>query len=200
MGDLAVNPIYQALVDDAYDTSSDEDAEEILRYLYKDSKRKFDRYVRVPAIRVNLDLMDTATFLHQYRFTRRQLERITIALKLPEVYVTSSRYKFPRLEAICILLHRLAYPTRIVTLVITYGRSKSSISELINELSSFIYFKCKQLLRFNLNVFSAKNMERYALAIYRRSHCLDKCIGFVDATVKAILSSKRRSACSLQWP
>ena len=74
-----------------------------------------------------------------FRFSVEQIHLLCDLLKIPEKFVTKNRHAAPGWEVFCMLLRRFAYPCRLSDLKQLFGRHKSQILELINELASFLH-------------------------------------------------------------
>ena len=70
-----------------------------------------------------------------YRFQKSDIPILARALSLPAVYRCEQRTKATGIEALLILLRRLAYPNRLVDLVKIFGRSKTELSLIFNTVS-----------------------------------------------------------------
>src|ERR1700741_1479687 len=62
--------------------------------------------------RLDLKLLDDRECMFHFRFTRSQIHELVQALGLPEIYKTADRHKFSSVEAMCVVLRRLAFPAR----------------------------------------------------------------------------------------
>ncbi|KAK9257500.1 hypothetical protein V1507DRAFT_14204 [Lipomyces tetrasporus] len=93
-----------------------------IRALKRDRLRLHD--IHIPSLRLSLDNMLDDDIRLKFRFTKLQLQILAEELLLPEFIITESRYKAHKLEALCLLLRRLAYPNRLYDLVVTFGRSR----------------------------------------------------------------------------
>ncbi|GFR83775.1 hypothetical protein ElyMa_002400900, partial [Elysia marginata] len=60
------------------------------------------------------------------------------ALHLPEFVETPNRLTISRVEALCILLRRLAYPSRLVDVGRVFGRHPADISTVTNVMLNTI--------------------------------------------------------------
>lgn len=108
-------------------------------------------------------------------------------MDIPEVFKTSHRYVFTDLEALCLLCARLRSAGDKFELIRDYNRSQSSISQIINELSTYLDDKWSELLNFDTEgVLCQKNLKRYALAIYCRGAPSKTIWGFINCTIRRI--------------
>ena len=84
------------------------------------------------------------------RFQKRDMERLRDALQLPVHYICSQGTTATGMEALMILLRRLAYPNRWSDLVPVFGRMVSELSLIFNKVNksvaSFIHLCCRSCL------------------------------------------------------
>ena len=75
--------------------------------------------------------------IHFCRFQKRDMQRLCLALNLPEIYTCCQGTTATGLEALMIMLRRLAYPSRLYDLVTLFGRTEQEISGIFAEVISF---------------------------------------------------------------
>ncbi|CAG2231528.1 unnamed protein product [Mytilus edulis] len=91
------------------------------------------------------------------------------------------------IDGLCMVLRRLAYPCRLEDLEYIFGRSKTELSLIINEVLDYIHDNhCHLLSDFNMSWLSQESLERFADAVFDRDGPLDSCWGFIDGTVRPI--------------
>jgi hypothetical protein len=113
-------------------------------------------------------------------------------LEIPEIFRTSSRYAFPRVEALALLLARFKSAADISDLTRKYSRCGTSISELVNELSEDLDNRWRHLLDFDTDgLLSPAKMQQYAAAIHAKGAPLDGVWGFMDCTIWGICRPSR---------
>ena len=113
--------------------------------------------------------------------------RLKDALGFPETLVGYNRTKVSGLEALCVILRRLAYPKRMIDLVPIFGRSKQELSIIFNLALSYIYDNfCNLLTDFNQHWLTPANLRRYADAVHAKGAPLTNCWGFIDGTARPI--------------
>ncbi|RLO01547.1 hypothetical protein DYB28_009789, partial [Aphanomyces astaci] len=69
----------------------------------------------IPDIRYNLNAVSDANALLDFRFDVMGIKKLGYLLGLSVVVISAQRYRASRDEAMCILLGRLAFPTRFHT-------------------------------------------------------------------------------------
>ena len=91
------------------------------------------------------------------------------------------------LEALCLLLRRLAYPCRLSDLVPRFGRSVPKLSLVLSQVTDFIYDQhSHQICDWNEALLRPDMLEAYEAAISAKGAALNNCFGFIDGTVGAI--------------
>ncbi|KAJ7170969.1 hypothetical protein C8R46DRAFT_853779, partial [Mycena filopes] len=134
-----------------------------------------------------LTSLDPANCRYQFRFYAAEIYDLAVALDIPAVFRTKSRYAFPRIEALGILLARFRSAGDMFELTTKYNRSQGAISEIVNELSEFLDERWSHLLDFDTNtLLSQERMTEYAAAVYAAGAPL-KCVwAFIDCTIRAM--------------
>ena len=74
-----------------------------------------------------------------HRFQKDDLERLKLALSLPEKYTCRQGTIATGMEALLILLRRLSYPNRWCDLVPFFGRSESELSNIFKIVRFYAY-------------------------------------------------------------
>ena len=74
-----------------------------------------------------------------YRFAKDDMSRLASALALPELYVCSQGTRATGMEALMVLLRRLAYPSRWCDLVSLFGRTEPELSMIFNTVSKCVH-------------------------------------------------------------
>ncbi|GFR71691.1 hypothetical protein ElyMa_000359200 [Elysia marginata] len=74
-----------------------------------------------------------------FRFLKEDIPRLAQALHLPEFVETPNRLTISGVEALCILLRRLAYPSRLVDVGRVFGLHPADISTVTNVMLNIIY-------------------------------------------------------------
>ncbi|ETV65980.1 hypothetical protein H257_17399 [Aphanomyces astaci] len=83
-------------------------------------------------IRYNLNAVSDANALLDFRFDVMGVKRLGYLLGLPAV-VTTQRYRASWDEAMCIMLGRLAFPTRFHTMIQTFGCSRAALCAILDQ-------------------------------------------------------------------
>lgn len=109
-------------------------------------------------------------------------------LNIPDVIKCCQGTKASGVDALCIILRRLAYPNRLCDITHTFGRSDSELSLIFNETLNLIYEEHRhRLSRLDQEWI---NPEAFAEAIHRKGAPTRNVWGFIDGTVRPICRPK----------
>ena len=113
-------------------------AEEFLIVLdeYHSSNPEFPYHEYAP---FDLDNMDEAECLAEYRFEKRHLHLLAEALRVPANFTTPQRSRVDGMEGLCILLRRLSYPCRYSDMISRFACAVPVLSMVTNEVINFLY-------------------------------------------------------------
>lgn len=166
--------------DDDFNSESSTD-EELALILYLKQRKK------ATSTRFNFDAPDLAPeWKLLFRFTKPQIEELANLLEIPNPYITSSRHSMSSIEALCILLRRLAYPNRLSDISRIFGRSTAALSVIVNEMIDFIYDNWKHLLTWDRHRLTQEKLQHFADSVFNKNAPLTSVIGFIDGTVRGI--------------
>ncbi|OAD76509.1 hypothetical protein PHYBLDRAFT_165036 [Phycomyces blakesleeanus NRRL 1555(-)] len=98
---------------------------------------------------------------------------------------TPSEFSLPMTLALMIVLRRMVFPARLVDLSLLFGKGKSTLSVIFNEMIEKIYIKFYSALKFDYCQFRESNLMRFSRAIRERSPAM-YCVGFIDGTFNKI--------------
>ena len=93
------------------------------------------------------------------------------ALELPEFYTGHQGFVFTWIEALMVMLRRLAYPNRLCDLVDIFGRAEPELS---------IVFNMVTLRHVNCHVFMSHKLISFTLIVYKG--CIHACMYFYKNT------------------
>jgi AraC-like DNA-binding protein len=127
---------------------------------------------------------------HRIR-TKDDLVLLTNTLRLPNLIICNNGLKVVLLEAICIVLRRLAYPARLDDLARQFGRTKDELSRIFNTTVKLLYERYGHLLQWDKDRLTPRKLKEYADAISNKGSPLKRCVGFVDGTVRQICRPKK---------
>ena len=115
------------------------------------------------------------------------MERLGNALGLPESFICHQRTRADKIEGLCMVLKRLAYPCRFNDMIHRFGRAVPELSMITNTVEEFIYQNHHHwVTRWNENLLSPVKLQEYADAVTEKGSPLRNCFGFIDGTVGPI--------------
>jgi len=115
------------------------------------------------------------------------LEDMTEALQIPDPFITRTRSSFSALEALCLLCARLRTAGNLADMTILYNRSKSAVSECVNELVCYLDETWEHLLACDDTfLLHPSRLQSYADAIYSQGAPIQTVFGFIDCTIRRI--------------
>lgn len=135
----------------------------------------------IPSSRLSLDDFTDADCKIAFRFDRQGVEKLCVLLRLPDVVVTPSRDKCLAIEALCLVLYRLAYPVRLATQIRVFGRSGPSMSRIFLTTIDFIYNRWSTLLFIPLQLLQHR-LDQYCTVVQNRGGVVPGVFGFLDGT------------------
>lgn len=120
-----------------------------------------------------------------FRFKHEEIFRLIKVLKLPSVIRCSDRTRADSCEALCIVLHRLAFPIRLYSMQHIFRRGESSISHIFHTTLKMIYDLNHRCLGFdNASWLNEERFIAYARATERQFSPLKNCVAFIDGTFR----------------
>ena len=137
--------------------------------------------------RFTLDTLEESEIFAEFRVRKRDIERLADALGLPESFVCHQRTRADKIEGLCMVLKRLAYPCRYSDLIHRFGRAVPELSMITNAVEEFIYQNHHhRLTQWNATLLSPRKLQQYADAVAVKGSPLKNCFGFIDGTVRTI--------------
>ncbi len=134
--------------------------------------------------RFSLNPFGTAEFRKYFRFEKKDIDTLYKCLAIPEHMHSKSCVTWSGLEGLCILLWRLAYPNLLCNLVPLFGRSKTEMSEIVNEMLSFLCAAHKH----RLNTITQPWLDHavFCQVTLPKGATLANIFGFIDGTTVCI--------------
>ena len=153
--------------------------EDILMLLLEDCSNRKDPIHR-QYHRFDIGTLSEQEFLTHFRFQKQDMGQLMHALRLKKVYTGTNGIKWSGIEGLCILLRRLCYPNRLADLVPLFGRHRTELSHIINQMCTEIFELHKH--RLNTICHPWLNYEQMAEAVHAKGACLTNCWGFLDGS------------------
>ena len=126
-----------------------------------------------------------------FRFQKDDLRRLKTALHVPDNMTLPNRTVFVGIDGLCIMLRRLAYPSRLCDMEQMFGCGASELGLIFNAMIDFIHERFStRLTNLDQEWLDIAHLERYANAVTRKGSPLNKCWGFVDGTCMNICRPK----------
>ncbi|XP_031570409.1 uncharacterized protein LOC116304769 [Actinia tenebrosa] len=134
--------------------------------------------------RFELENIDEAECLREFRVRKSDVPCLKVALGLPDAFSCEQRSLAEGTEGLCIVLKRLAYPCRYSDMIHRFGRPVPEISMICNHVIDWIYdHHSHKITEWNFNILNPALLETYAAAVTQKGAALNNCFGFVDGTV-----------------
>lgn len=130
----------------------------------------------------------------EFRFGKNDIIRLRNTLQLPLELQCSlyNNLRVDSVEALCILLRRLAYPCRYSDIIPRFARPVPQLCMIFNEMVEMIDSRWGFLLQdLNQPWLNSHNLRVFANAVHRKGAALDNVWGFIDGTVRGISRPSR---------
>nr|XP_047145960.1 uncharacterized protein LOC124818887 [Hydra vulgaris] len=172
----------------AYSEDIIDDCEFALLYQLSYSR---DIYPHWDYNKFNLSLLDDAQCWTDLRYRKTDLPHLLNIFRLPDVIKCTQGTICRGMEALCIMLKRLAFPCRYTDLANTFGRNPTEICLIFNTVIDHVYNKLShKLLLWDQPMLQSNNLRQFADYIHGKGAPLDNCFGFIDGTVRRIARPK----------
>lgn len=132
--------------------------------------------IAYPRFEFNLDLIDDSVLISKLRFSRNDILRLLPFMRL-DLCRFKRRYQPSHELALAILLARLAYPGRHLDRLDFFGRSRSFLSSVFNDVVTHIRHRFGALMGWDDDRLTMQQLRRYCEAIGE-----DVVWGFIDGT------------------
>ena len=135
----------------------------------------------------DFDVLEDNNCLSEFRFLKRDKPHLAEVLQIPDEITCYQRSVCLGLEALCVVLKRLAYPCRYVDMIGRFAKPVPVLCMINNYMIDFIYQShSHRLLEWNNQILNPAALETYAAAITAKGSPLNNCFGFIDGTVRPI--------------
>ena len=132
----------------------------------------------------DLDLIDPAECKAEFCVEKNDLPLLYNALGIPETIECRQGSIFDGMEALCMLLRRLAYPCRYSDMISRFPRPVPVLSMITTTVMDYVYQQHhRRISDWNRFLLEPRKLEQYAMAISEKGSALDNCFGFIDGTV-----------------
>lgn len=144
-------------------------------------------------LRLNYDhfIIHGTLFKRDYRFDKAAIPRLLAVWRVPETITLDQGTVFTGAFGVCVLLRRMAYPSRLTDLSRDLGRSADQLSRIFRYMVKHVHTASERQLRYDTVRLTDDVLRRYAAAIEAAGAPLRRCIGFVDGTVRPVCRPTR---------
>ena len=151
----------------------------------------------------NFNMFSDAECLSLFRFTKRDISRVIIALAWPENqnHTKKNRYAVTPLLTTCIVLRRLSSSSRWTDMEIMFGKYAAQLSEIFWE-SLEHFMKRRECLLSSVSLighYMSPRARIYANAIREKGGALRNCVGFIDGSVIGVACPGDNTAQSVAY-
>lgn len=135
----------------------------------------------------DFDLLENDECLSEFRFRKQDIPLLADVLQVPDVITCYQRSVCTGLEALCVVLRRLAYPCRYADMIARFAKPVPVLCMINNYMIDFIYqTHSHRILQWNDTLLNRRALDTYATAITAQGSPLENCFGFIDGTVRPI--------------
>ena len=127
--------------------------------------------------------------LQLFRFRRVDIYRLVPFIAWPEAKQRTERnhYAVTPLLVTCVVLRRLASPTRWAELELLFGLQTSQLSGVFwEEMQHFLAERSELILGQPVGSFWEPRFEEYGEAVEKKSNALENVVAFIDGTNLAV--------------
>ncbi|KAF0729938.1 hypothetical protein Ae201684P_014315 [Aphanomyces euteiches] len=122
--------------------------------------------------------------MSKFRFNRMDIMRLIHCFGLPDIVLTPERTRCSSVEAVCILLRRLAVADRWIDIIDLFGRSISAMSNIFLFTIDHLHARFKRILYLDHDRV-AQRLQTFCDAIKCKGAEIDNVWAFIDGTVRA---------------
>ncbi|GAU92514.1 hypothetical protein RvY_04585 [Ramazzottius varieornatus] len=141
----------------------------------------------LPRTTVDLDNMTLKQCRENFRFEMDDLERLCTVLRIPDTVTLGNGIKCSGMEILCVVLRRLAYPSRLCDIEELHGKEETALSRRFNYGIQYMHDQFGHLLDTLDHPWMDNNkLRECAQVIQEKGAPYDKCIGFIDGTLCAV--------------
>jgi len=139
----------------------------------------------LPGVLFNIRALSQKQCIQQFRFTPRQIMELSTLLDLPYVVKTGKGNAALAVEALCITLYRLSFPTTLNDMQLTFHCNPSAISQLIWVTITFLAMQWSCILMWDENCLTRDRLVEFAGSVAMQGGH-PSVFGFLDGTVHKI--------------
>jgi nuclease HARBI1 len=148
--------------------------------------RERTRLFRTVATRFNVDMFNKEACVHLFRFDHDCISLIATHLLPFPLLRLENRCVVPRVEAMCILLHRFCYPNRLEVMEGLFGRQFTVLSRVVFAMTEKLYSSYRHLLLLSSSMITRQLLQGWMDAVYSVGSPLEHCFAFIDGIVRPV--------------
>ena len=135
----------------------------------------------------DLEILKDDDCYSEFRFRKPDIYRLKDVLQIPDEIIcyNYNDHTVDGLEAFCVLLRRLSYPSRYCELIPRFGRAVPQLCMVFNHMLDFLITRWGHLLKtLNQGWLAPEKLAGFSRAVHRKGSALDNVWGFIDGTLK----------------
>ena len=134
-----------------------------------------------------LNKMEDDECVAEFRVRKRDIPLLGEVLQIPEVVICNQQSIADGMEALCMLLKRLAYPVRYSDKVPRFAYPLLVLRMIANEVLNHVYRTHQhRICQWYPEVMNPLALQRYSDAVANKGAPLQNCFEFIDGIVRAI--------------
>eukprot|EP00171_Calliarthron_tuberculosum_P001560 IDg1560t1 len=153
-----------------------------IRYVKTELGLIMTRTMLVVTSTFNLNAFSDEVCLREFRFRKQEVPIINNIVNWTTGVTKRNRYVCEQVTATCILLRRLAYPSRWTDLEPMFGMHSSALSEVFYECAWSMHDGYASAVTTFQTDLMKERAHLYAQSITASGGLLDNCVGFIDGT------------------
>ena len=129
--------------------------------------------------------------LSLFRFTIPQVQQIIQCMNLPPTITTDNQMIIDTVDAMCLLLRRLTYPSRYIDLEFAFNIHETVISRIVSTMTDILIHKYDDFIELWPGLTRAR-VAVYSAIVTNRFPVISNIWGFIDGTMRYICRPSRR--------
>lgn len=121
-----------------------------------------------------------------FRFRKVHLKRIYVKFAIPDTIILPNRSRVHGFDALLILLRRLSYPNRLLTLAREFNKQPTVISLTVTWMTNYLFSRYGYLLFFHPMFKCQARLQMYADSITRKGAPTSHVVAFIDGTIRPL--------------
>jgi nuclease HARBI1 len=148
--------------------------------------RERTRLFRTVSTPFTVNAFNKEACVHLFRFDHDCIALIASRVLPYTLLRLENRCLIPRIEAMCILLHRFCYHNRLEDMDGLFGRQFTVLSRVVYEMAEKLYSSYRHLVLLSSSMIARELLQSWMDAIHTNGSPLERCFAFVDGTVRPV--------------